>query len=72
MIFQVRLESVGDLSNPFQVVGHLDVDAGHALLSAADAPTHHAYHLPGAGALAHHGSTAVTLETKQRRHVSTK
>lgn len=41
-----RLEAVGDLSDPVQIVRHFDVDAGDAALTAAHTPADDAHHVP--------------------------
>ena len=56
-----------DLVDPPDEGGDLDVDAGHVLPAAAEAPADEAGELEVALVLADEGAAAVTLEMKQAR-----
>lgn len=57
-----QLVFVGDLFDPVQIGGHLDVHSGHAGLAASHAPADDADQVPRTGALAHQRTAAVALQ----------
>lgn len=61
---RLNLETLSDASDPVEVLGHVDVDARDASLSAADAPAHDAGHVPHATPLAHQGTATVALHNE--------
>lgn len=60
---QGPLVPVGELSEPVQVVRHLDVDARNASLSASHAPADDSDQIPGSGPFADQWTAAVSLWT---------